>query len=1080
MVRKRSITGASAVQRQFWLLHQLNPESPAYTVASVFRIRGRLDARRLVECVNSLLRKHAVLRSSFCISGGDLVQVLLPYEKARVSVDECVKEGIVEPDLDRLTRDEISRPFDLETGPLFRLKLLSESPEKHVLIITMHHSIIDLHGKEIFGAQLSSLYNGSGVSAEAAAVDTNSYAHYAQWQNAWFKSEKFLKMVSYWKHALKDFESVLSLPLDHVRPPYRTLRGSAVGLDLPDTLTQELRRFCRDHSVNSYLALLSIYFTLLYRYTGQDRIVVGVPLTNRRQDEYKDTMGCFVNTVPVLIDIKEDTVFMDLVGSVRKAMLEAHRHQEVPLEEIVKALGMRRDPSYNAVYQAGYTFEHPMALDLNGLSVEPVYIHHGGSQLDLFMTFWESAEGVRGFLEYDTDLFDAGTAERLSANFKVALSAAIRSPEERLSRLSILTEEEEDLVVRKWNATEKDYSGDCCLGDLIDKQSAKTPDAIAVTYGETDLSYSELQARTNLLAAYLRSRGVGPDVLVAVFMERSIEMVVALVGIVKAGGAYVPVDPEYPAARVGYMLRDAKAKVVLTQQHLLEKLPEQRADVLCLDSEWAAVEAVRESPLPGKVTGENLAYVIYTSGSTGNPKGAMNTHAGVCNQLFWMQETYGLTEDDRVLQKTPYSFDVSVWEFFWPLSTGARIVIAPPKSHRDPSALVKLINGHAISTIHFVPSMLHAFLQDPQAGSCGCLKRVFCSGEALPPEVRDTFFEIVHAELYNLYGPTEAAVDVSYWQCKTGTGSGSVPIGRPVANTQLYILDKNLQPVAIGVCGELYIGGVQVGRGYLNNQELTRQCFLSDPFAGTPGGTLYRTGDVARYLPTGALEYIGRVDFQVKIRGNRIELGEIEKSLAKHPQINEVVVVAGRENTVGKRLEAFIVPHSGQQPATAELRKFLLEQLPEFMVPSIFVFVPAFPRTTNGKIRRDALTVPAPSVRQGAKVSTAPSTPTEKALAGLWRGVLGSDRIGIHDNFFYAGGNSLLSVQMADLVQKRFKTEVSTVNVFQYPTIGSMAHYIDNTRENSVAFSEVHKRTQQRKAALTRRKKSAEGTKQVP
>jgi amino acid adenylation domain-containing protein len=476
--------------------------------------------------------------------------------------------------------------------------------------------------------------------------------------------------------------------------------------------------------------------------------------------------------------------------------------------------------------------------------------------------------------------------------------------------------------------------------------------------------------------------------------------------------------------------------------------------------------------LPKAVTSDNLAYVIYTSGSTGNPKGAMNTHRGIVNRLLWMQETYGLTGQDNVLQKTPYSFDVSVWEFFWPLISGARCVVAPPKSHRDPSELVNLINAHAITTLHFVPSMLNAFLQEPESQTCMSLKRVFCSGEVLVPELQDRFFELFNAELHNLYGPTEAAVDVSYWDCSNSRGTGRVPIGRPVANTQLYVLDQGLRPVPIGVCGDLYIGGVQVGRGYLNNQELTRQCFLDDPFARIFGNKIYKTGDIARFLATGALDFIGRSDYQVKIRGNRIELGEIEKALSQHSLVQECVVVASRENAASLRLVAYIVPFSKEQPSASALRVFLMEKLPDYMIPSVFVCLDAFPHTTSGKIDRKALPKPEQSRQETGVLYSPPSTKAEKRMADLWRQVLGAERIGVSDNFFEIGGDSLSSVQLALLIQKEFGTKVTATHVFQYSTIGSMTKHLESAVDGVLSFDDVKEKSEQRMGAIRRRKKT--------
>ena len=1062
-------TRASAVQQQFWLLHQLNPNSPAYNIGSVFRLRGNLRVDRLETSVNILYRDYAVIRSTFALEGDELFQIEHPYRPIQIAMENVEHGKDNTKEAQRIIKDEVARCFDLEKGPLARFKLLNFGGKEHVFIITMHHIITDLRSKEVLGERLSFLYN-SGPGGEAPADESESYARFSQWQREWLSSSDFQDKLAFWRQHLAGRGGLLAMPADRPRNPLRALRGSAVGLDIPPALFEGLKRFCRERSLNAFLVLLSVYIGVLNRYSGQETIVVGVPFTNRRREEYKDAVGCFVNAVPIAAGVNESTTFMELLAITRKAMLEAHRRQEVPLEAIVKAMGIPRDPSFNPVYQAGFTFEHPMTMTLSGLAVEPVYIHHGGAQLDLFATFWEATDALRGFLEYDSDLFDAETARRISANFIVLLEAAISDPLERVCRLSLLTKNERSLVVHEWNDTARDYPKDLCLPDFLVLQAAKTPDAIAVTFEGHGLSYSELDSRTNRLGAYLRSVGVKPDSLVVVFMERSIEMVIALWGIAKSGGAYMPIDPDDPAARVETMIRNAGPVIILTQENLTGRLPVGGIPALALDAQWDIVAGESDGALEKTVTSQNLSYVINTSGSTGVPKGAMNTHGGICNSILWMQETYRLTEHDRYLQKTPYSFDVSVWEFFWPHMVGARLVVAPPKSHKDPSALVQLINEQAITTIHLAPSMLQAFLHEPACSSCTSLKRVFCIGEALSPEVQDRFFETFNAQLHNLYGPAEAAVAVSYWDCRNSKGTGKVPIGRPVANTQLYVLDGQRQPAPIGVSGELYIGGIQVGRGYLNSPQLTQRSFLDDAFGSTAGGKIYKTGDIALFQSDGSLLFMGRVDYQVKIRGNRVEPGEIEKILLKHPRVREAVVVADGEMSANRRLVAYFVPTAGEHVPVAALRRFLKERLPDYMVPSVFIALDAFPQTTSGKIDRKALPKPDQSHFETEANYSVPTSETEKRLAELWRRVLGIERIGVLDDFFTLGGDSLMSVQLAQLVAAAFQTKFSTVKVFQYSTMSAMARFLESDGEDKKpAFEAIEERTRLRRASQARR-----------
>jgi amino acid adenylation domain-containing protein len=559
-----------------------------------------------------------------------------------------------------------------------------------------------------------------------------------------------------------------------------------------------------------------------------------------------------------------------------------------------------------------------------------------------------------------------------------------------------------------------------------------------------------LNGRANQVAHHLRAMGVGPEVLVGIFMERSLEMVIAMYGILKAGGAYVPLDPEYPPERVAFMARDTQVPVLLTQRHLMASLPEHKAQVICLDSDWPSIAREDSQNLARGATADNLAYVIYTSGSTGMPKGAMNTHRGICNRLLWMQDEYQLTDKDRILQKTPFSFDVSVWEFFWPLLVGACMVVARPGGHKDSNYLVKTIQEQGITTLHFVPSMLQVFLEEKGVEKCFTLKRVICSGEALPYELQEHFFARLPAELHNLYGPTEAAVDVTYWACKRGSDQRIVPIGFPVANTQMYVLDSHLQPVPIGVPGELYIGGVQVGRGYLNRPELTAEKFILDPFRAVPGARLYRTGDLARYLPGGEIEYLGRTDHQVKIRGFRIELGEIEAVLGEHETIGQVVVMAREDIPGEKRLVAYIVPDGNQTPSASVLRQYLQAKLPEYMVPGAFIMLERVPLSPNGKIDRKALPAPV-SIRPVESDYVAPGTEMERTIAVIWQEVLQLGRVGIHDNFFDLGGHSLRMAQVHRKLREKIQRDLSMLEMFKYPTINSLAQYLSEGEKESIS-----------------------------
>ena len=697
--------------------------------------------------------------------------------------------------------------------------------------------------------------------------------------------------------------------------------------------------------------------------------------------------------------------------------------------------------------------QQPDAKPLLPIVVEQVNSFDGhiplpGSELTLLLS--ENDTECRWM--YDMAVLDSDSIASMQRQFATFLQNVVADSRRPLAEIPMLTEAEYRQVVIEWNNTQVDYPLHLCLHQLFEAQVERTPDIVALSFEGEGLTYRDLNRRANQLAHHLQRLGVGPGVLVGVFMERSLEMVISLYGILKAGGAYVPLDPEYPPQRLNFMLEDAQVPVLLTQERLVASLPEHGAMMISLDSEWASIaEEIVDTPVSG-VSAGNLAYMIYTSGTTGRPKGAMNTHRGICNRLLWMQDTYQMTEVDRVLQKTPFSFDVSVWEFFWPLLVGARLVVARPGGHKDSTYLVRLIIEQEITTLHFVPSMLQVFLEDRGVEKCQCLKRVICSGEALPHELQNRFFQRLDAELHNLYGPTEAAVDVTYWACQRESSQRIVPIGRPVANTQIYLLDPQLRPVPIGIPGELHIGGVQVAKGYLNRPELTAEKFIRDPFSDQPGAQLYKTGDLARHLPDGNIEFLGRMDFQVKIRGFRIELGEIESVLEEHPSVLRAVVITHDYGPGDRRLVAYLVPDRERVDLLiGDVRKFMQEKLPEYMVPAAFILLKEFPLSPNGKLDRRALPAPDQSRPNLNQAYVPPQTGLERRLAKMWSEILKIDKVGIHDRFFELGGDSLQAALFVNRLQKELDEFVYIVTIFEAPTIAEYAGFLKRDYAQAVA-----------------------------
>ncbi|HVB37274.1 MAG TPA: amino acid adenylation domain-containing protein, partial [Vicinamibacterales bacterium] len=791
--------------------------------------------------------------------------------------------------------------------------------------------------------------------------------------------------------------------------------------------------------VTLYMTLLAAFQAFLSRYTGQTDIACGSPIAGRRHREIEPAIGLFVNTLVLRTDVGGDPSFHDLVARVRSVVLDAHAHQDVPFDLVVEDLHPGRDLSRHPLFQSMFSLERPAVPDsaFAGLRLRPLDVENRTAKFDVSLTLVDLNDSLHASLQFSTDLFDRDTAERMLEHYLVLAGSAVHAPGGPVSALALMTPDERRRVVEEWNLTGRTFPPAASLHAMIEAQARQTPSAIAVRFEETRLTYAELNGRANRLAHHLRTLGVGPDVVAGVFLERSADMVVALLAVLKAGGAYLPLDPDYPPDRLSFMVNESGAPVVITQTPLQSRLPSTGAAIVCLDRDAAAIDRGPDRDPAVDVHGSHLAYVIYTSGSTGRPKGAMIPHEAIVNRIQWMQAAYALTAADRVLQKTPFSFDVSVWEFFWPLAVGAELVVARPGGHRDSRYLARLIETAGVTTLHFVPSMLDLFLQEPGLEtSCRSLRRVFSSGEALTPDLQSRFFARLHAELHNLYGPTEAAVDVTSWACEPATQRATVPIGRPIANIQTYVLDGRLAPVPVGVPGELFLGGIGLARGYLHRPDLTAERFIADP-VGRPGSRLYRTGDLVRWQGDGAIEYLGRLDHQVKIRGFRIELGEIEASLMQHAAVRQAVVIARDEASGHRRLVAYVVP-AGETPVAADLQRHLRATLPEYMVPSAFVTLDELPLTTSGKIDRLALPAPEPARTGADDAALTPRTPIEATLADIWRAVLARPVIGRHDNFFELGGDSILSVQVAS----RARTAGLAVTprlLFQHQTIAELA-----------------------------------------
>jgi amino acid adenylation domain-containing protein len=861
-------------------------------------------------------------------------------------------------------------------------------------------------------------------------------------------AEELESQLAYWRQQLNGAPVVLQLPTDRPRQAIPTFRGAHYTLQFSQALTEELKALSQREGARLFMTLLAAINTLLFRYTWQEDLVVGTLITGRKRAEPPGPNGTFTNMLALRTNLAGDPPFREVLERVRKVVLEAYAYQDMPFERLAEEVLPGRESSYNPLFQVIVVLQDTTSEvpELPSLTLTPLRV-----SCDIAFAFSDTPEGLVGHLEYNADLFDAITITRLVGHLQTLLEGIVADPDQRVAKLPLLAEAELQQLLVEWNDTTTDYPQDKCIHQLFEAQVERTPDKVAVVFEGERLTYRELNRRANRLVHYLQQLGVGPEVLVGICMERSLELVVGLLGVLKAGGAYVPLDPTYPNERLAFMAQDAQLSVLLTQQCLLDDLPTFQAQILCLDRlNWQPGspedKLLHDACLLNSGSGvraENLAYVIYTSGSTGTPKGVMISHRALCNHMCWLQDTYPLTPADRVLQKTAFSFDVSIWEFFWPLLTGARLVLARPGGQGDPAYLVELIVSEQISVIYFVASMLSVFLQAPGLQRCQPLKHVFCGGEALPFSVQQRFFAQLPTQLHNIYGPTETTIDVTSWTCQPESSRQVVPIGRPIANTQIYLLDPFLQPVPVGIPGELYIGGANLARGYLNRPDLTAERFLPHPFSQEPGARLYRTGDLVRYLPDGSLEFLGRLDQQVKLRGFRIELGEIEAVLSQHPAVHQTAVVAREDVPGDKRLVAYVVPRQEQLATVNDLQSHVMKHVPTYMVPSAFVLLEVLPLTPNGKVDRKAL--PAPNATNIARdgAVTMPDTPTEKRLVEIVAVLLGLDNIGIDDNIFLIGGNSFMGLQLVAQVAEVFGVELSLLTLYKAPTVRRLASEIE-------------------------------------
>jgi len=1044
-------------QQRLWILDKFDPGNPVYNIAEMLVLNGRLNVKALQKSISEIVRRHEVLRTTFLEKNGQPVQIVSPVEDLELAIiDLSSAQGTDQQEkLDQLVPAEARRPFHLDKGPLFRTSLVRLGEFRHALILTMHHIIFDGWSFDIFYRELSGLYATfiSGRQSPLSGLPIQ-YADFTGWQREYLQGEVLESQMSYWENRLEGIPAGLELPMCKARPDRLSHRGARLIRAIPNDLSAALAGLSKREGVTPYMTFLTAFLVLLHRYTDHPDIVIGTPIAGRNRVETECLLGFFVNTLIIRGDLSGNPGFCDLLSHVRELALEAYSNQDLPFEMLVEELQPKRDLSRTPFFQIMFAYQRsvPYEIVMPGLDVQRRPIDPGTSKFDLTLSIEKTVDGDLAAWEFATELFDPADIEAMQGHYLNLLRAIVADPENNICSYLLLGKQERNKQLYDWNNTTIVYSPSATLHGLFEEQVERTPSATAVVFGDEKLDYEELNVRANKLAGHLRTLGAGPGMLIGICAERSFEMVIGLLGILKAGGAYVPLDPTYPEARLDYMLEDAGITILLTQSHLVDSLPDHNCRTLCLDAHWREIDRGSGANPVTQCVPDSLAYMIYTSGSTGKPKGVMISHAGICNRLFWMQGEYRLDRSDRVFQKTSFSFDVSVWEFFWPLMTGASLVLVRPEGHKDSAYLAELITRQKITVLHFVPSMLQVFLEGGSL-DCSSLRHVICSGEALPCEAQQLFFARLGASLHNLYGPTEASVDVTYWQCKPDSQCRTVPIGRPIANARIYILDEFLQPVPVGVSGELFIAGAGLARGYRNKPGLTAAVFIPDPFSKTPGAIMYRSGDLARYRSDGVIEYLGRIDHQVKLRGYRIELGEIETNLASHSEVREALVISREDSPGDQRLVAYYVP-TDKRLADSELRSWLRSRLPDYMIPGAFVSLNSFPLSHNGKIDRHALPVPGAVSPESDEADVGeyaqPRDFVEYQLSEIWDEVFNSPwPICIHSNFFAVGGHSLMAVKMIAQIKNIFGCEMPLASLFQAPTIAQLADVIRNDQQKS-------------------------------
>ncbi|MDZ7949854.1 amino acid adenylation domain-containing protein [Nostoc sp. DedQUE09] len=1034
-------------QQRLWFIDQLYHGSSFYNIPIVFHIEGQLNITVLQQSLNEILNRHEVLRTNFILVNGEPVQEIarqLNWDLSIINFEHLSGKDW-ESEVKQLAVEEGTKPFNLAKGLLVRATLVRLSEEEHVLLVTMHHIITDGWSCGVFLRELSTLYAAFSTNEPSPLPELPiQYADFTIWQRDRIQGEFLATQLNYWKQQLKGELSVLQLPTDRPRPNVTTFTGAKKYFTLSPVLINALRQLSQQADTTLFMSLLAAFNILLYRYTEQEDILIGSPIANRNRAELEGMLGLFVNTLVLRNNLSGNPSYREFLHRVREVTLNAYAHQDLPFEMLVEELQPERDLSRNPLYEVMFVLQNtPTSVEqVSGLTLRTLDFESGTAQLDIFLSMSESEEGLTGCLEYNTDIFDSTTITQFINNFETLLENIVANPEQRLKELSVLTASEQEQLLFKFNQTRVNYPQDASLHQLFEQQVELTPDSLALISESEELTYRQLNHRVNQLVHYLQKQGVKKHTLVALCLERSIDMVVGIIAILKTGGAYIPLDPSYPVERLNFMLSDSQASLLISNQEILEKLSLSSSKIVCLDiyKDEIAQESL-ENPIDISPS-DNLAYIIYTSGSTGIPKGVLGTHRGTVNGLHWLWKTYPFTEGEVCCQKTAISFVDSVWEIFAPLLQGIPTVIISNATVLDAQLFIETLAHHKVTRIILVPSFLRLLLNNYShlAKKLSQLKLWVSSGEALSVKLVKTFQELIpFAKLINLYGSSEVSANATYYDTSLlQDQANSVPIGRPIDNTQVYVLNRDLQPTPIGVVGELYIGGDGLANGYLHHSELTEERFINNPFI--PGNKLYKTGDLVRYIKDGNLEYLGRDDEQVKIRGFRVELGEVATVIAQHPDVQQAVVLAKNDAQQDQRLIAYLV--TDKQDIATQLLPELQQKLPNYMLPSTFVVLDTLALTPNGKVDKLALQNYEITQCNTNKSFVNPRNFTELILVKLWENLLNTSPIGVIDNFFDLGGHSFLAVRLMAQIQDKFGHNLALSTLFENPTIEKLATII--------------------------------------